>query len=78
MELKNELEAKHSREMEELRTYFEKKCADVEKKYVNIYTNGSSYLPVEDSEFTIEHNKLHTSRLRVFQFFGMSQICIIE
>ncbi|KAJ8981747.1 hypothetical protein NQ317_004927 [Molorchus minor] len=33
MELKNELEAKHSNEMEELRTYFEKKCADLEKNY---------------------------------------------
>ncbi|KAJ8933982.1 hypothetical protein NQ314_013662 [Rhamnusium bicolor] len=33
MELKNELEAKHSREMEELRTYFEKKCVDLEKNY---------------------------------------------
>ncbi|KAJ8944430.1 hypothetical protein NQ318_002127 [Aromia moschata] len=33
MELKGELEAKHSREMEELRTYFEKKCADLEKNY---------------------------------------------
>lgn len=32
MDLKNELEAKHSREMEELRTYFEKKCAELEKK----------------------------------------------
>lgn len=32
MDLKNELEAKHSREMEELRTYFEQKCADLEKK----------------------------------------------
>lgn len=32
MNLKRELEAKHSREMEELRTYFEKKCVDLEKK----------------------------------------------
>ncbi|KAJ8915115.1 hypothetical protein NQ315_000367, partial [Exocentrus adspersus] len=33
MELKQELEAKHSKEVEELRTYFEKKCADLEKNY---------------------------------------------
>lgn len=32
MELKNELEAKYSKEVEELRTYFEKKCSDLEKK----------------------------------------------
>ncbi|XP_018561840.1 centromere-associated protein E isoform X3 [Anoplophora glabripennis] len=33
MELRQELEARHSREVEELRTYFEKKCADLEKNY---------------------------------------------
>ncbi|XP_049819038.1 centromere-associated protein E-like isoform X3 [Aethina tumida] len=33
MELKNELEAKYSKEVEELRTYFEKKCSDLEKNY---------------------------------------------
>lgn len=33
LELKQELDTKHSKEMEELRTYFEKKCADLEKKY---------------------------------------------
>lgn len=27
-----ELESKHAKEMEELRTYFEKKCTDLEKK----------------------------------------------
>lgn len=32
IELRQELEAKHSHEMEELRTYFEKKCADLEKQ----------------------------------------------
>ncbi|XP_031352709.1 A-kinase anchor protein 9-like isoform X3 [Photinus pyralis] len=31
--LRTELEAKHAKEMEELRTYFEKKCAEVEKNY---------------------------------------------
>lgn len=30
--LRQELEAKHTKEMEELRCYFEQKCADVEKK----------------------------------------------
>lgn len=30
--LKTALDAKHSKEMEELRTYFEKKCSDLEKK----------------------------------------------
>ncbi|XP_063915449.1 pericentrin isoform X3 [Zophobas morio] len=33
LELKQELDTKHSKEMEELRTYFEKKCADLEKNY---------------------------------------------
>ncbi|VEN34276.1 unnamed protein product [Callosobruchus maculatus] len=33
MEIKKELEALHSKELEELRTYFEKKCADLEKNY---------------------------------------------
>lgn len=33
MELKQELEVKHSHEMESLRRYFEKKCADMEKHY---------------------------------------------
>lgn len=31
-ELRQEMEAKHTKEMEELRQYFEKKCADVEKQ----------------------------------------------
>lgn len=33
MELKQELETKHAQEMEDLRTYFERKCADLEKQY---------------------------------------------
>ncbi|KAJ3623780.1 hypothetical protein MTP99_017443 [Tenebrio molitor] len=33
LQLKEELDVKHSKEMEELRTYFEKKCADLEKNY---------------------------------------------
>ncbi|KRT78672.1 hypothetical protein AMK59_7050, partial [Oryctes borbonicus] len=33
VEMKRELDAKHANEMEELRTYFEKKCADLEKNY---------------------------------------------
>ncbi|XP_069680061.1 A-kinase anchor protein 9-like isoform X4 [Periplaneta americana] len=32
-EIRQELEAKHAKEMEELRQYFEQKCADVEKQY---------------------------------------------
>lgn len=32
-ELRRELEAKHSKEMEELREYFEKRCVDMEKQY---------------------------------------------
>ncbi|XP_063244341.1 pericentrin-like isoform X2 [Bacillus rossius redtenbacheri] len=32
-QLRRELEQKHTREMEELRRYFEQKCADVEKRY---------------------------------------------
>lgn len=30
--LRTELELKHSQEMEKLRTYFEQKCADLEKQ----------------------------------------------
>ncbi|XP_072396058.1 uncharacterized protein Plp isoform X2 [Diabrotica undecimpunctata] len=42
MALKDELDLKHSKEMEELRTYFEKKCADVEKNYSEeIYSQHS-------------------------------------
>lgn len=33
LDLKRDLEEKHAKEVEELRTYFEKKCADLEKKY---------------------------------------------
>lgn len=32
LELRQDLESKHAKEMEELRTYFEKKCADLEKQ----------------------------------------------
>ncbi|GJQ85469.1 hypothetical protein Trydic_g23892 [Trypoxylus dichotomus] len=32
-EIRKELDTKHAQEMEELRTYFEKKCADLEKNY---------------------------------------------
>lgn len=35
VELRQELETKHAKEMEELRTYFEQKCTDMEKQYVN-------------------------------------------
>jgi hypothetical protein len=31
-EMRQELETKHAKEMEELRRYFEQKCADVEKQ----------------------------------------------
>ncbi|CAG9862887.1 unnamed protein product [Phyllotreta striolata] len=33
LDIRNELEAKHSQEVEELRTYFEQKCAELEKNY---------------------------------------------
>lgn len=36
VELEKQLNAQHAVEMEELRTYFERKCADLEKKYVNL------------------------------------------
>lgn len=36
IELRQELESKHAKEMEELRTYFEQKCIDMEKQYVYI------------------------------------------
>ncbi|XP_063695962.1 A-kinase anchor protein 9 isoform X2 [Culicoides brevitarsis] len=32
-DLRSELEAKHTQEMEKLRTYFEQKCSDMEKQY---------------------------------------------
>lgn len=34
LDLKQELESKHAKEMEELRTYFEQKCSDLEKQYI--------------------------------------------
>lgn len=34
LNLKQELETKHAKEVEELRTYFEQKCSDMEKKFV--------------------------------------------
>lgn len=34
LNLRSEMEIKHQKEMEELRTYFEQKCADMEKQYV--------------------------------------------
>lgn len=36
VELRRELELIHGREMEDLRTYFEGKCADLEKQLVKL------------------------------------------
>lgn len=32
MDLRQELDSKHAQELEELRTYFEQKCTDLEKQ----------------------------------------------
>ncbi|KAK2581852.1 hypothetical protein KPH14_002317 [Odynerus spinipes] len=50
-ELKTELEARHAKEMEELRTYFEQKCLQMEKQYSEeIFSQQSKKMSDNDSE----------------------------
>ncbi|XP_025835932.1 centrosomal protein of 112 kDa-like [Agrilus planipennis] len=63
--LRLELEVKHAKEMEELRTYFEQKCADLEKHYSEEVLNsrklsGSSYCSGHDlnSDVFLSNNEM--------------------
>ncbi|KAL0122153.1 hypothetical protein PUN28_007126 [Cardiocondyla obscurior] len=50
-DLRNELEARHAKEMEELRTYFERKCLQMEKQYSEeIFSQQSKRVSDNDSE----------------------------
>lgn len=50
-ELKNELEMRHAKEMEELRTYFEQKCLQMEKQYSEeVFSQQSKKMSDNDSE----------------------------
>lgn len=66
-ELRRELEAKHSKEMEELREYFEKRCVDMEKQYSedvfshhskrmeDVDTDGSDNETLPDDDLQVSH-----------------------
>ncbi|XP_011700437.1 PREDICTED: thyroid receptor-interacting protein 11-like isoform X2 [Wasmannia auropunctata] len=50
-DLRTELEARHAKEMEELRTYFERKCLQMEKQYSEeIFSQQSKRISDNDSE----------------------------
>lgn len=50
-ELRRELEAKHSKEMEELREYFEKRCVDMEKQYSeDVFSQHSKQVEGNDTD----------------------------
>jgi len=50
-DLKIELEARHAKEMEELRTYFERKCLQMEKQYSEeVFSQQSKRISDNDSE----------------------------
>jgi hypothetical protein len=50
-ELRRELESKHSKEMEELREYFEKRCVDMEKQYSeDVFSQHSKRVDDADTE----------------------------
>lgn len=50
-EIKAELNARHTKEMEELRTYFEQKCLQMEKQYSEeIFSQQSKRISDNDSE----------------------------
>lgn len=50
-ELRTELEARHATEMEELRTYFERKCLQMEKQYSEeVFSQQSKRISDNDSE----------------------------
>lgn len=49
--LRRELEVKHSKEMEELREYFEKRCVDMEKQYSeDVFSQHSKQLGGNDTD----------------------------
>lgn len=63
MELKLELEKKHAQEMEELRTYFEKKCTELEKNYSEeIFSQHSRKLSDSSSEVELSADYLLSSQ----------------
>ncbi|XP_018057884.1 PREDICTED: A-kinase anchor protein 9-like isoform X3 [Atta colombica] len=50
-DLRTELEARHTKEMEELRTYFEQKCLQMEKQYSEeVFSQQSKRISDNDSE----------------------------
>lgn len=50
-DLRTELEARHAKEMEELRTYFERKCLQMEKQYSEeVFSQQSRRISDNDSE----------------------------
>lgn len=50
-DLRTELEARHAKEMEELRTYFERKCLQMEKQYSEeVFSQQSKRMSDNDSE----------------------------
>lgn len=50
-QLRKELEEKHTRELEELRTYFEQKCLHLEKQYSEeVFSQQSKKMSDNDSE----------------------------
>lgn len=50
-DLRTELEARHAKEMEELRTYFERKCLQMEKQYSEeVFSQQSKRISDNDSE----------------------------
>lgn len=63
MELKLEVEKKHAKEMEELRTYFEKKCTELEKNYSEeIFSQHSRKLSDSSSEVELSADYLLSSQ----------------
>lgn len=49
--MRTELEARHAKEMEELRTYFERKCLQMEKQYSEeVFSQQSKRISDNDSE----------------------------
>lgn len=76
-ELRRELEAKHSKEMEELREYFEKRCVDMEKQYsedvfsqhsrrmedVNTDDSDNETLPDDDGQNLPKESPVHRRSL---------------
>ncbi|XP_060522481.1 myosin-11-like isoform X2 [Cylas formicarius] len=62
-DLKTELEVKHSREVEELRTYFEKKCAELEKNYSEeVFSQQSRKMSGSSSDIELSDDLLLSNR----------------